>query len=127
MNKTVKLLISAFVGLDIFVFSYVVLAQLRLSIFGTGAIPGGGSALDMALFLLPLFVGYVAGDRLYYFLNYKERKQKIEQQHEAERQQREAARKAKAATRAARPKPSAIWDDAGWDEDTAVKAGRKQE
>jgi hypothetical protein len=75
MSKAIKLIISIFVGADIFVVSYLALSQLRHILFGTGDIPGGGSALDMALFLIPLFIGYVSGDRLYYFLTYSERRQ----------------------------------------------------
>lgn len=74
MAKPIKLVVSVFVGVDIFVFGYLALAQLRLALFGEGQIPGGGSALDMALFLIPVFVGYVAGDRLYHFLTYRERR-----------------------------------------------------
>ena len=73
MPKFLKIAICVFVAADIFVFAYFGLAQLRLNMFGQGAIPGGGSALDMALFLLPLFLAYVAADRLYHFLSYKGR------------------------------------------------------
>src|SRR5688572_17819112 len=74
MGKFLKIIISIFVGLDVFVVAYLGLAQLRLMMFGEGQIPGGGSALDMALFLLPLFLAYIVGDRLFYFLTYTERR-----------------------------------------------------
>ncbi len=74
MAKPLKLFVSIFVGFDLFLVLYFGLSQLRFTLFGEGQIPGGGSALDMALFLIPIFLAYVAGDRLFYFLTYKERK-----------------------------------------------------
>ncbi len=101
MSKVFKLGFSIFVGLDIFVISYLGLAQLRFMIFGSGAIPGGGSALDMALFLIPLFVGYLAGDRLFHFLTYNPRKQLPVFKPEI--------------TLQASLQPS-IWEEKGWDD-----------
>jgi hypothetical protein len=131
MSKAIKLIISIFVGADIFVVSYLALSQLRHILFGTGDIPGGGSALDMALFLIPLFIGYVSGDRLYYFLTYSERRQ---------------AKLAAGLTKSKPPTPSAsvvattagvasglanpvheeqpsIWQDSNWD-DSALTSTR---
>lgn len=114
MSKTLKLILSIFVGLDIFVVGWIGLAQLRFMLFGEGAIPGGGSALDMALFLLPAFFGYLAGDRLFYFLTYKERKEKARLRREQEQ--------AKAAlTPVALEDQASIWDEAEWQEGEATK------
>ncbi len=74
MPKLLKLAISIFIGFDLFVLAYLGLAQLRYQVFGQGEVPGIGSAFDMAIFLFPLLMGYVAGDRLYHFLTYQERK-----------------------------------------------------
>jgi hypothetical protein len=74
MPKLLKLAISIFIGFDLFVLAYLGLAQLRYQVFGQGEVPGIGSAFDMAIFLFPLLMGYVAGDRLYHFLTYRERK-----------------------------------------------------
>jgi hypothetical protein len=108
MNRFWKLALSLFVAVDVFVFGFLGLSQLRFLIFGQGQIPGGGSAIDMAIFLVPLFLAWVAGDRMYYFLTYKER--------------REAARAeavARQAESAARPPAAAsVWDDDGWDDET---------
>jgi hypothetical protein len=117
MAKPIKLVVSIFVGIDIFVFGYLALSQLRMALFGEGQIPGGGSALDMALFLIPVFVGYVAGDRLYYFLTYKERR--------AAKQQQSST----VVTTTSTPNPSqenkedaalvsaSVWQDRGWDDE----------
>jgi prolipoprotein diacylglyceryltransferase len=118
MNKVVKLVISIFVGFDIFFACWRGLAELRFALFGEGAIPGGGSALDMALFLIPIFIGYVAGDRLYYFLTYKERREKL-------RQQREAA---KAAGPVLNPNQVAsLWEDGDWQDEKPPVTAHKQE
>ncbi len=101
MGKIAKLGLSVFVGLDIFVFAYTGLAQIRFMLFGEGAIPGGGSALDMALFLIPLFAGYLAGDRLFHFLNYKNRTKKA---------------RLKTLTPAPSPTPKGVWDERAWEE-----------
>jgi hypothetical protein len=113
MSKVVKLLVSIFVGLDILAVSYFGLANLRVALFGKGEIPGGGSAIDMAFFLLPLFVAYVAADRLYYFLTYKERKEaqlkKVSELRANPETDPETAVEEIPAT-------ASIWDDRGWDE-----------
>jgi hypothetical protein len=74
MPKLLKLAISIFIGFDLFVLAYLGLAQLRYEVFGQAEVPGIGSAFDMAIFLFPLLMGYVAGDRLYHFMTYRERK-----------------------------------------------------
>lgn len=107
--KVGKLLISVFIGLDVLVVCYWWLAQLRVALFGQGEIPGGGSAFDMAIFLIPLFLGWVAGDRLYYFLTYKERRAARVQQAPPPEQPGD------------RPEDPAlvagsVWEDRGWDE-----------
>jgi hypothetical protein len=107
MTKFWKVALSLFVTVDVFIFGFLGLSQLRFMIFGQGQIPGGGSAIDMAIFLVPIFLAWVAGDRMYYFLNYKER--------------REAAR-AEAAARqreiiARPPATASVWDDDGWDDE----------
>ncbi|NWJ44552.1 MAG: hypothetical protein HXX08_01605 [Chloroflexi bacterium] len=115
MLKIVKLLVSIFIGLDVFVAAYYGLANLRVAVFGQGAIPGGGSAVDMAIFLLPVLIGYIAGDRLFYFLNYKERKAKWL----ANKQEQEKAKENN------RVKATGIWEDSGWD-DSATSGGLEQ-
>jgi len=109
MSKIVKLAISVFVGIDIFVMGWLGLAQLRFILFGTGAIPGGGSALDMALFLIPIFLGYLAADRLYHFLTYKERRERSGQKLE----------EAKTVTPL---NQTAAWDERGWQDQEAASA-----
>ena len=115
MAKPVKLLVSIFIGVDIFVFGYLALAQLRLALFGEGQIPGGGSALDMALFLIPLFAGYVAGDRLFHFLTYKERR--------AAKQLHSSTVVSPTSTPSPSQKedpdlvPASVWQDRGWDDE----------
>ncbi len=115
MSKVIKLLISIFVGLDVFVACYFGLANLRVAMFGQGSIPGGGSAIDMAVFLIPLFIGYVAGDRLFYFLTYKER---------LETRRQKAAETLQAAKE--NPTTDSIWEDADWD-DAAVTNNTRSE
>ncbi len=112
MSKVVKLLLSIFVGLDILAVSYFGLANLRVALFGKGEIPGGGSAIDMAFFLLPLFLAYVAADRLYYFLTYKERKEA-----QLKKASELSASSESDPERVVEKVPTAsIWDDRGWDE-----------
>lgn len=110
--KPGKLLISVFVGVDVLVVCYWWLAQLRVALFGQGEIPGGGSAFDMAIFLLPLFLGWVAGDRLYYFLTYKERR--------ATRQQPPTVSGPAQSTEDTGQDPAlvagSVWDERGWDD-----------
>ncbi len=117
MSKPLKLFLAIFVGLDVFIAGYFGLAQLRLNIFGEGAIPGGGSALDMALFLLPLFLAYVAADRLYYFLNYSHR--------QAARlaAQKQAQAAAQDQSLAATAGGQSVWDDDGWEDKTSRDIG----
>ena len=119
MSKTLKLILSIFVGLDIFVVGWIGLAQLRFMLFGEGAIPGGGSALDMALFLLPVFVGYLAGDRLYYFLTYKERKEKARL-----RREEEQTKAAVTPVAVENQSQSSIWDEADWQEGETTTEGK---
>ena len=116
MSKPVKLILSIFLGLDIFVAGWLGLANLRFILFGEGAIPGGGSALDMALFLLPAFLGYLAGDRLYYFLTYKERREKKRQQALAQSQTVQA-------------QAASAWEEGEWDdnEKAGLSTSQKQE
>lgn len=115
MSKLIKLVISIFIGADIFVVAYLALSQLRHLMFGTGDIPGGGSALDMALFLLPLFIGYVCGDRLYYFLTYSERRAaKLKATQTLNQAKLETS--VKAATSNEAKSSDAIWQDSGWDD-----------
>lgn len=121
MSKILKAAFSIFVGLDLAVLSFFLLAQLRYQLFGTNEVPGIGSAFDMAIFLLALFIGALAGTRLYYFLTYRERK---------------VARLNQAQTAALLPKvdPAAedgwelaagskrlmhasVWEDRGWDDE----------
>lgn len=106
MSKVWKLAGSVFVAIDVFIFTYLTLSQLRFMIFGQGQIPGGGSAIDMAIFLLPLFLAWVAGDRLYYFLSHKERRSKLPQTSLATETNSESAA----------PNASSIWDDDDWEE-----------
>lgn len=125
MSKIVKILLSIFIGLDVFVAGFYLLAQLRVTMFGTGAIPGGGSAIDMAFFLLPLFVAWVAGDRFYFFLTYKERRarrlQNLAESSEAQAHNLEDVVKhdpspdKKPNTVVSMPAGS-IWDERNWDE-----------
>ena len=114
MPKVVKLLLSIFVGLDIFVVGYFGLSQARFALFGEGQIPGGGSALDMALFLIPLFVGYVAGDRLYYFLTYKERKRVRQQKATAPVQSHQTDERPSEPQQT--PVGASVWEEGGWDD-----------
>lgn len=119
MTKFWKIALSVFIGLDIFVFSYMVLSQLRFMIFGQGQIPGGGSAIDMAIFLLPIFLAWVAGDRLYYFLTYKERREKL-----TTAPARSAALAAEVAEEESEETTAvggSVWDDDGWDAHKAAK------
>jgi hypothetical protein len=116
MSKVVKLIISIFVGADIFVVSYLALSQLRHILFGTGDIPGGGSALDMALFLLPLFIGYMAGDRLYYFLTYSERRQAKLATNQKQPTPSAVVAAGIAATNPTHEERSSIWQDSNWDD-----------
>ena len=128
MSKIIKLIVSIFVGIDIFFLGVLGLSQLRVALFGEGQIPGGGSALDMALWLLPLFVAYVAGDRLFYFLTYKERRaarlklpevpQKGRDDQEPHEDSPNEGEKAKAA-----PVVASVWDEGGWQDD---ETGEKQ-
>ncbi len=111
MNKTIKLATSVFVGLDVFVFCWFSLAQLRVSIFGFADVPDVGAAFDMAIFLFPAFLGFLAGNRLYYFLNYKERREKALQQ-QLEKQQE----KLKPPTLVSSD-PGAIWEEADWQDE----------
>ena len=68
MKTFVYLLIALFAAFLVFDLGWVSLILLRYMMYGTGEIPGGGSAVDMAFFLLPLFLAYVAGDRVFAFL-----------------------------------------------------------
>lgn len=127
MSKTIKLVISAFVGLDVFVFCWFSLAQLRVSIFGFGDVPDVGAAFDMAIFLFPAFLGFLAGNRLYYFLNYKERREKALQ----EQQQKQATLKQPTLMMS---DPGSIWEEADWQDEKPIpeptsdfSAARKQE
>lgn len=115
MAKPIKLLVSIFVGVDIFIFSYLTLARLRIALFGEGQIPGGGSALDMALFLIALFVAYVAGDRLYHFLTYKERRsaKKAASPSVTPSSTSSSAPEKKATLVSA----ASVWQDRGWDDE----------
>lgn len=118
MSKPIKLLLAIFVGLDIFVVGFLGLSNLRITLFGQGQIPGGGSALDMALFLLPLFLGYLAGDRLYYFLNYKERRARLSQPSANNSRSLVKPDSARAESPAVVGPPAArsVWDEGEWDE-----------
>jgi hypothetical protein len=109
--KPGKLLISVFVGVDVLVVCYWWLAQLRVALFGQGEIPGGGSAFDMAIFLLPLFLGWVAGDRLYYFLTYKERRAARSSQVMSHEQPDDKDKAEDSAVVA-----GSVWEDRGWDD-----------
>ncbi|HEX2915184.1 MAG TPA: hypothetical protein VH186_30610 [Chloroflexia bacterium] len=88
MPKALKIVVSIFVGLDVSFVSFMTLANLRYNLFGTNEVPGLGSAFDMGLFLLALLIGYAAGDRLFYFMNYNQRREaRLKAMQEAERQQ----------------------------------------
>lgn len=124
MPKLLKLVVSIFVGFDLFVLAYFGLAQLRYQLFGTNEVPGIGSAFDMAIFLFPLLLGFVAGNRLYHFLTYPERKAAL-----AARQKEESSAPPppqapeegewELAAGASRPLNGrgSVWDDRGWDEE----------
>jgi hypothetical protein len=118
MSKAVKLALAIFVGLDVFVAGFFLLANLRVAMFGTGSIPGGGSAIDMALFLLAGFGGWVAGDRLYYFLTYKERKAKKLNQSQATIKPA-ADNHTTGQTEKVGVAPGTIWDERDWDDQSA--------
>jgi hypothetical protein len=121
MGKTVKLLVSIFVGLDVSVAAYFGLANLRVAVFGWGSIPGGGSAIDMAFFLIPLLLGWIAGDRFYYFLTYKERKATC-------LGKSAIAPEKPVVPDAVRREEAAIWEDRGWEEpaqDTTINTSSK--
>ena len=114
MPKLVKLAFSIFIGADIFVLAYLLFSQGRIALFGTGDIPGGGSALDMALFLIPAFIGYVSGDRLYHFLTYNERRQKSTQKSTASEEQTNPTFPEQGVNQS--NDNATIWQDAGWDD-----------
>ncbi len=118
MSKPLKLILAIFIGVDIFVVSYLALSQLRFMLFGEGQIPGGGSALDMALFLIPIFVAYVAGDRLFYFLTYKERKAAKLQQLATTQEQAAHPQQDSAALVS-----GSVWQERGWDDE--IKSEKK--
>jgi hypothetical protein len=123
MNKAVKLGLAIFFGIDIFVAGFFLLANLRVTLFGMGSIPGGGSAIDMAFFLLPAFAGWVAGDRLYYFLTYKERKAKKLQELETQKSRSETAQNDKmdGLGEKVAVAPGSIWEERDWDDKLASK------
>ncbi len=124
MPKTLKLIIAIFVGVDIFVFGYLTMSQLRVNLFGEGQIPGAGSAMDMALFLIPLFVAYVAGDRLYHFLTYKERRAT-----RLQATQRPTTSPAKTSVPEQTPAlvSGSVWQDQGWDDPREPVKNEKNE
>jgi len=113
MSKVVKLFVSIFVGLDILAVSYFGMANLRVALFGQGEIPGGGSAVDMVFFLIPLFLAYVAADRLFYFLTYKERKEARLKKASELRAGPETDHETTSEEASAK---ESIWDERGWDE-----------
>lgn len=125
MPKLLKLAFSIFVGIDLFALAYFGLAQLRYQLFGTNEVPGIGSAFDMAIFLFPLLLGFIAGNRLFHFLTYPERKAAL-----AARLKEEAAAppppkdepkdgewELAAGASRARQGQSSVWEDRGWDEE----------
>jgi hypothetical protein len=122
MNKAVKLALAIFVGLDVFVAGFFLLANLRVAWFGMGSIPGGGSAIDMAIVLLPAFLGWVTADRLYFFLNYKQRK--MRKQQELAEQKLHVEKILEEAEMVGVTSVS-IWDERDWDEKPTPKIDAK--
>ena len=126
MPKLLKLAVSTFVGIDLFALAFFGLAQLRYQLFGTNEVPGIGSAFDMAIFLFPLLLGFVAGNRLYHFLTYPERKAALATRLEKEEAAapplaKEAAGEgewelAAGASRVLHGHGS-VWEDSGWDDE----------
>ncbi len=121
MPKLLKLAISIFIGLDLFVLGFYGLAQLRYQLFGTGEVPGIGSAFDMAIFLFPLLIGYVAGDRLYHFLTHRERQAarlKLAQETPPPPKEEPAGSGDwELAAGSSRLLHSSVWEDRGWDDE----------
>lgn len=120
MPKLLKLAISIFIGIDLFALGFFGLAQLRYQIFGTGEVPGIGSAFDMAIFLFPALMGYVAGDRLFHFLTYRERQAaKLKKAQEAPPSAKEAPVEGEweLAAGASRLINASVWEDRGWDDE----------
>ncbi|MBN9392675.1 MAG: hypothetical protein J0I20_31890 [Chloroflexi bacterium] len=125
MPKILKLAVSIFVGIDLFALGFFGLAQLRYQMFGTNEVPGIGSAFDMAIFLFPLLLGFVAGNRLYHFLTYPERQRKLQaarlkQQSEPPQVLAEpepAEGEWELAAGASRACYGSVWDDRGWDDE----------
>jgi len=125
MPKLLKLAGSIFIGIDLFVLAYYGLAQLRYQLFGTNEVPGIGSAFDMAIFLFPLLLGFVAGNRLYHFLTYPERKaaeaarlkEKASAPPPPEEEPEEGEWELAAGASRTRPGNGSVWDDRGWDDE----------
>jgi hypothetical protein len=124
MPKILKLAVSVFVGVDLFALGFFSLAQLRYQMFGTNEVPGIGSAFDMAIFLFPLLLGFIAGNRLYHFLTYPERKRKLQAARlktEAEapplRVEEPAEGEWELAAGAGFSRYGSVWDDRGWDDE----------
>ncbi|MDB5079596.1 MAG: hypothetical protein JWP00_1520 [Chloroflexi bacterium] len=121
MPKLVKLAVSIFIGVDLFVLGYLGLAQLRYQLFGTNQVPGIGSAFDMAIFLFPALAGYVAGDRLYHFLTLKERKaallKKASELPPATPEPDAGEGEWELAAGASHLMHGSVWEDRGWDDE----------
>lgn len=123
MPKLLKLAVSIFVGFDLFALGFFGLAQLRYQLFGTNEVPGIGSAFDMAIFLFPLLLGFIAGNRLFHFLTYPERKAaqaaRLKKEAEAPPPPKEepAEGEWELAAGASRTLHGSVWDDRGWDDE----------
>lgn len=122
MPKILKLAVSIFVGIDLFALGFFGLAQLRYQMFGTNEVPGIGSAFDMAIFLFPLLLGFVAGNRLYHFMTYPERraaqlKKEAETPPPAPVKEEPAEGEWELAAGASRARYGSVWDDRGWDDE----------